>query len=131
MCQLNDQWIETIDGEAHMVKAVEGSDCKGCAYGYRLVSFVPREDGDCEEMVNEHECGARCPLSNCNLIIKDLGILNADGLLPCPFCGEYPKLAVQKSEWSGEKTAFIYHEHYPEIRWATEQECIDAWNRRA
>ena len=30
MHQLGDQWIEIIDGQEHMVKAVKGDECRGC-----------------------------------------------------------------------------------------------------
>ena len=62
---------------------------------------------------------------------KDLGILNEDGCLPCLLCGGYPRLAMYDEKtnyyaycnccgtWIGERV-------HP-----TEQQAIDAWNRRA
>ena len=58
---------------------------------------------------------------------KDLGILR-DGLLPCPFCGEYPKLMHDphmKNYWffcEGCEIETMYYD--------TKQQAIDAWNRR-
>jgi hypothetical protein len=149
MKNLNDQWVEVINGVEHMLKAVEGHECLGCAYGYRLVSFVARDDGDCEEMLYEHECKIRCPFDTYNLIVKDLGILNADGFLPCPFTGVYPRLKeiekgcvweveasiVQKVSKEDEQ-AFCWDDEYYRfanqtyVMGASKQQAIDAWNRR-
>jgi Lar family restriction alleviation protein len=63
--------------------------------------------------------------------MKNLGdqwIEVIDGLLPCPFCGEYPKLMYDphmKNYWffcEGCEIETMYYD--------TEQEAVDAWNRR-
>jgi hypothetical protein len=79
--KLGEQWIEMIDGQEHMVKAVRPVElCQGCLYN--------GNGGGCwwKGFDDECEMGSR-------FIIKDLGILN-DGLLPCPFCGSYPSTDV-------------------------------------
>lgn len=117
MHKLGDQWIEIIDGVEHMVKAVETTvhpPCGLCMYSHGYQCTYPSELGECDKYA-----------------IKDLGILK-DGLLPCPFCGEYPKVKRHESYFEGEGVKFyIQHVHYPALLYDTEQQAIDAWNRRA
>ncbi len=99
MRKLGDQWIEIIDGQEHMFKAV-------------------------------------LPIVNGHPDIKDLGILK-DGMLPCPFCGEYPNVdEVERTVFKGGKFTVYSVEHGCTMKLSTEyrgtkQEAIDAWNRRA
>lgn len=107
--QLNEQWIEVIDGKRHMCKAVKGV-CENCGVS--------------------HLCNlsADCPMA-LDLIAKDLGILK-DGLLPCPFCGEYPE--VIRDELFGWESFCDGVGHYAVCRYfKTSKQAIDAWNRRA
>lgn len=61
------------------------------------------------------------------IIIKDLGVLH-DRLLPCPFCREYPEILHSKEGFA------VYHKCNNDItikgNYETEQQAIDAWNRR-
>ena len=80
MHTLGDQWVEIIDGQEHLVKAVYPVfDCQGCMY---LAE---------ECCVNSHQI-LSCGIGK-RFILKDLGILK-DGMLPCPFCGDYPSTDV-------------------------------------
>jgi hypothetical protein len=122
--KLGEQWIEIIDGQEHMVKAVRPVElCQGCLYN--------GNGGGCwwKGFDDECEMGSR-------FIIKDLGILNKDGCLPCPFCGEYP---IINSDYNDEnKKCFDIICTNEECGCSCEtlfylikQEAIDAWNRRA
>ena len=73
MRQLDEQWIEN----GRMYKAVEGQGCENC-WGCHWSD----ENSCCDGMV-------KCPVnaSETGLIVKDLGPVNEDGLLACPFCG--------------------------------------------
>ena len=121
MKNLGDQWVETIDGVEHMVKAVESvrdlpeMECGGCCFDVRDKCL--RVDS--------------CP--GINLIVKDLGILR-NGKLPSSF-GVYPTTQAPSEvhenwflyAWLAENGEIIRKE------WAfgkTEQQAIDAWNRR-
>ena len=118
MRKLNEQWIEVIDGQEHMYKAVLPSLCYCCEYNiYKEVGQVKCQNG--EQCVTQQGH------------VKDLGILRLrDGVLPCPFCGEYPEVS--------------YTDEYVEISCENMeckiasmtledkrlQQAIDAWNRR-
>ena len=120
MRNLGEQWVEEIDGKEHMLKAVSNhtGTCKGC-----------------DLQVVEH-CYGTCGADyGCNFIVKDLGILNADGCLPSSF-GEYPTIAAP-SEDNGEWCVYAFLNEGKKLikdeeAWGeTEQEAIDVWNRRA
>ena len=116
--KIDEQWVEKgSDGKMHMYKASEainkGHVCNGCVFN----------NGTCDYK------GDECPVPK-GCYIKDLGIINDDGLLPCPFCGEYPVFA--QSEYKNWELHCDAEKHiafsgvFP-IR----QQAIDAWNRRA
>lgn len=131
MRQLGEQWIEEIDGKRHMLKAAERKtekqfDCSGCFYNDTHGKCLYRSQD--------------CPIGYvAHGYIKDLGILNDDGLLPCPFCGEYP---VVENAYEGfgytppDGYWRVYHCSNDNHEISTSsgkrrQESIDAWNRRA
>jgi len=111
MRKLGDQWTEVIDGQEHMVKAVEGV-CENCGLS--------------------HLCNlsADCPM-DWGLIAKDLGILK-NGCLPNCW-GEYPRIEVSrdaglKEYWYRAITRLDVY--CTTDSYKSEQEAIDAWNRR-
>jgi Lar family restriction alleviation protein len=107
--KLGEQWVEVIDGVKHMVKAVKGV-CENCG-----VSHLCNLSSD-------------CPMA-WGFIAKDLGILNEDGLLPCPFCGEYPVVQPENSRAG-------FGCHCDKCKCAVSglhesmEELIEEWNRR-
>jgi len=128
--KLNEQWIEVIDGQEHMVKAIEPTDlCQGCLFN--------GNSGGCWWSCFDDECemGSR-------FIIKDLGILNEDGCLPEERTGKYPTIK-DRNEYEGWRLFHIWDcivcekigndDEAIEIRVSalTRQEAIDRWNRRA
>ena len=121
MKELGEQWIEVIEGERHLVMEVksdkEHAACPRCMFnGGHGTCVYPEDD---------------CPVRNGHYI-KDLGILNEDGCLPCPFCGEYPKIIHPTENMpvvsivhtgAGNRILLEF--------FSSEQEAIDEWNRRA
>ena len=111
MRNLGEQWIEN----GRMYKAVEGipSLCIGCCWSDAY-----------------HCCGVEdCPTNHINkgLIVHDLGPVNEDGLLACPFCGEYPNLENNGYFWY----CCTNDDCLAEVGTGkTKQEAIDIWNRR-
>jgi len=123
--KLGDTWVEVIDGKEHLLKAVEGNDCRGCCFasmghiGKAIFFKCARAGEDCA-FYEEFHC-----------VVKDLGILK-DGVLPCNHCGEYPVIKYRDdigvwyidyynakgcnvgSEWSNE----------------TKERLIEVWNDR-
>ena len=125
MHQLGDQWIEIIDGQEHMVKAVKiigkKNLCLGCVFHTGShADCCDTEEIQCFEEGNE-------------FIVKDLGILR-DGLLQNCW-GEYPKLKISADT----KTDALFWYRYVTRddvfcmteAYKSEQEAKDAWNRRA
>lgn len=125
--KLGDQWIEIIDGQEHMVKAVgKCGKCTGCIY-----------------LFQQDRCHAVCKHdsawtdSECPFKVIDLGILK-DGKLQCPFCGEYPRIGVFGDGFEPIKF-YVTHDNNKCNMWSSmrtrsfdsEQQAIDAWNRRA
>lgn len=119
MRQSGEQWVEVIEGERHLVMEVksdkEHAACPRCMFnGGHGTCVYPEDD---------------CPVRNGHYI-KDLGILNENGCLPCPLCGGYPRLAMYDEKtnyyaYCNDCGTCIGERVYP-----TEQEAIDAWNRR-
>ena len=133
--KIGDQGVEEIDGKKHMLKALPCKDrlpCHGCDFGYF--------DMD-EQHVRVHTC--KCKIfcdDNGQYIIKDLGILNEDGCLPSPW-GSYPKIIHEVNQTRIENGEDVHYDnlwcveiHEPVLvctdEYLTEQEAIDAWNRR-
>ena len=123
MHKLGEQWIETIDGHEHMVKAVAPVfDCQGCMY------------------LAEEGCVNSYLIINCGIgkrfIIKDLGIL-CDGMIHVPWNSDiYPGKPIKSYSYGGKEFWFIDYKdivtgqrYY--VEGDTEQQAIDAWNRRA
>ena len=71
------------------------------------------------------------------MIIKDLGPVNEDGCLVCPFCGESPKIGNFGDGFS-DITFYVKHNQSECVicglmrtkSFKTKQQAIDAWNRR-
>ena len=137
MRRLGEQWVEEIDGKKHMLKAVEPTFDRGSSFVCTECIFAMVEADYGVSCFHEY---CKCPLDNHEnkLTIKDLGPVNEDGLLPCPFCGEFPKGVSEGTEYSdnGGETDIFYIEHSCNVVQTTEftyseQQSKDAWNRRA
>ena len=118
MRKLGEQWIEVIDDKRHLVMDAEASNtghsCNGCEFHGRYGTCNYPEDD--------------CPVQNGHYI-KDLGIINENGVLPCPFCGEYPVFA--QSEYKNWELHCDAEKHIAFSGvFPIKQEAIDAWNRR-
>jgi len=118
MHELNDVWVEFVDGQRRMIKAVEGLFCLGCMFGERLLisswqeyigHYCTRHDG--------------CCFSGVDLVAKDLGEANEDGLPLCPFCGDYPHIG--KFNFDGEYTI-----HCNGCGCLFEEDALKMWSRR-
>lgn len=126
MHKLGEQWIEIIDGQKHMVKAVAPIElCKGCL-------FNCNQGGCCWKGFDDCQMGSF-------FIIKDLGILNDDGCLPEERTGEYPTIKkVVSTElliwvwWVGidRKASIARAQLLIGVEALTKQRAIDAWNWR-
>jgi hypothetical protein len=80
----------------------------------------------------KHMLKAVTPIINGHPYIKDLGILNEEGCLQCPFCGEYPKIIYPTENMTIVAIAHTSGEHRVLLEFlGNEQEAIDTWNRRA
>ena len=66
------------------------------------------------------------------MIIKDLGPVNEDGVLGCPFCGESPTIKEELDD-NDERIYAVEHECNIDMTtgwYHDRQTVIDAWNRR-
>ena len=78
--KLNEQWVENgrmykaVEGPKIVNGLMEGNTCHGCCY-------VDKWDDDC---LNPNQA---CPVGK-GVIIKDLGPVNGEGVLGCPYCGK-------------------------------------------
>jgi len=118
MKKLGEQWIETIDGEQHMVKAVANNQtCYMCRFaGDRLVCTASQEiQNGCD--------------SGWNYCIKDLGPVNEEGCLAMP-CDKnvFPEIEkVNNSVWFAKaQSGTVYMESWGIGR----KGAVDSWNRR-
>jgi Lar family restriction alleviation protein len=126
MRKLGEQWVEEIDGKKHMVKAVKQTNkCSGCVFCTSIWC------ADHNQSERDFDC--------MTMIIKDLGVLNEDGLLPCPFCGEYPESFNKGNEYTKKRGSVLkcnkcHYELtvcaiYQTIEWCKEKVLYN-WNRR-
>lgn len=137
MRKLNEQWVEIIDGQEHLVKLVEGNAnrthmCNGCAFRNEYKNLCEIHGG--VKHISEVGCARQ------HLTIKDLGILNKDGLLPIPFDVPvgYPKYPViNKYSRNIDGVPELFQVSYSHMNshinfgiYNSEQEAKDAWNRR-
>ena len=86
------------------------------------------------ELIDGKEHMLKCTglADDMSIIIKDLGVLNEDGLLPCPFCEEYPKIIHPTENMPVVSIVHTGVGHRILLEFfSSEQEAIDAWNRRA
>jgi len=115
MRALNEQWVEN----GRMYKAVEtiNKTCEGCRYN--------------DDM---GKCACKYFIECCqgdDYIVHDLGPVNEDGVLACPFCGAFPEVIQPEDGLAG------YGCHCPKCKRAISgihgdmQGVRDAWNRRA
>lgn len=122
--KLNEQWVEN----GRMLKKVAHpeEDCNGCTY---------HKNGMCAKAIVG--CG--------EIIIKDLGPVNKDGFLPCPWNEkQYPEILTFSEEWSGKVYEYyIMEREYVEgkhlikeevrcyyVNAGTLKELRERWNRR-
>jgi len=75
--KVNDQWIETLkDGKRHMIKLVKHVlRCRVCIY----------HNGFGCELPSTFTKG--CPFPGTEIVAIDLGIVDENDILHCPFCG--------------------------------------------
>ena len=122
MREIGEQWVEN----GRMYKAVEGESCKGCTFG-----MMQKGSGLNDIHVCDRE--ADCPLEYSNTVVKDLGPVNEDGLLACPFCGEFPTIKEELDE-NDVRIYSVEHECESVVittGWSHDkQEVKDTWNRR-
>ena len=130
--EVGDQYTEVMkDGKLHMLKVERsGASCLGCCY----MTDCPKDhNGSCCSRENHKPCEEKCSYDP-DFIIRDLGILNEDGLLACPFCGEFPTLKDELDE-NYESIYAIEHECEAVVittGWNHDKQQVkDAWNRRA
>ena len=124
MRQLGEQWIENgrmykaVVQESKIVnRIIDGNICHGCCH-------VDKWDDDCLHF------DQICPVEK-GLIVKDLGPVNEDGCLPCPFCGEYPKIIHPTENMPVVSIVHTGVGHRILLEFfSSKQEAIDAWNRR-
>ena len=113
MRNLGEQWVE----DGHMWKVVPNGSCDGCDFnlGCMRNGGVICRSGHCATKQGH---------------VKDLGPVNEDGLLGCPFCGEYPVVQPENSRAG-------FGCHCDKCKCAVSglhesmQEVMDEWNRRA
>ena len=123
MYQLNEQWVEDYGTVKHMVKAVEQEQPECC-------------ESSCDFCCFEHFHCNRARIADCkfgkNYIVRDLGPVNEDGCLPCPFCGEFTTLKYELDE-NDESIYAVEHECsvYITTGWNHDKQAvINTWNGR-
>lgn len=144
MKKLGEQWVEEIDGKKHMLKLVELHNydkeaCSGC--DFFSAGTIRMHGSEHGSMKHVHPmCNLHC---SPGLGLRDLGVVDENGLLPCPVKTEDPskpffgKAGYRDGySWQGWKACqpivvngTAVGELY--VYGNTEEECRDNWNRRA
>ena len=122
MRKLNEQWIEVIDGQEHMMKCIK----------------VTRNPFPVEERFSDGYFFTNNKITDGEysyyeiIKAKDLGILNKSGCLPDERTGLYPRIEEAKDNVQVFKWSCIVSSNDVYIRayGSTKQQAIDAWNRR-
>ena len=131
MREINEQWVEAIDGKRHMVKAVKGVEgeklCTACIFKPRIYPDYSKIRHDTVQTPFRCAYGVLCPIEEG--YIKDLGPVNEEGCLAEERTGLFPRVAyVEKDTWVAEfHNSSIDFSCYGK----TKQQAIDVWNRRA
>jgi hypothetical protein len=133
--EVGDQYAEVLkDGKLHMLKVERsGASCLGCCY----MTDCPDEHNGSHCSLEKHRpCKEKC-VTDPDFIIKDLGILNDDGLLPCYWDSSiYPVIHKESDEaWYEIDVVEPYDDICSSrIQYAsapTLLEAKDIWNRRS
>lgn len=156
MRKVGETWVEEIDGQRHLLKYAPDF------WDENFIKYLEKNNYDWGKAVENYEAtegvqfdGVRCSIDCINAVfdqdcvecvrkvgercygcIKDMGVVDENGCLPCPFTGEYPRLETKENAWlciaikeegSIDKIYFTTSI----VGGFTKEEAIANWNRRA
>lgn len=135
---IGDYRVVEIKEKKHLLKCVEsespiGNGCLGCSFVSQGKKPTCKMPYMCDtDKPNWNGCPV---LLKSLMVLKDLGALNEEGLLPCPRCGSYPRIIDDDDGYfsffhicTGDDDAMVKTESR---LYHSRQECVNACNRRA